>query len=190
MTEGEAVELLRTDLAQAGIQDGYQHDLYQKQGADQLREFLAACRRSPQPEVLHTEEFFEIKIGQATVVGRVDRIDRLPDGKVVITDYKTGRPQRQEDADESLQLTIYALAAREKWDYRAEHLDFQNLQENTSVITQRNPAQLQEARLKVEDVAQKISEGEFTPKPGFHCTYCAYRNLCPATENRVYAKAG
>jgi len=188
MPDEEVVELLRTDLAQAGIQERYQHDLYMEQGTQQLKEFLSACRRGPLPEVLHTEEFFEIKIGQTTVVGRIDRIDRQPDGQVVITDYKTGRPQVQEDADESLQLTIYALAAREKWDYRSERLVFQNLQENTSVVTLRTVSQLEEAKLKVQDVAQKVAEGRFEPKPGFHCVFCAYRSLCPATENRVYSK--
>ena len=188
MPEEEVVDLLRTDLAQAGIQERYQHDLYLDQGTEQLKEFLGASRRSPLPEVLQTEEFFEIKIGQTTVVGRIDRIDRQPNGQVVITDYKTGRPQIQEDADESLQLTIYALAAREKWNYQVGSLVFQNLQENTAVVTQRTASQLDEAKLKVEDVAQKVAEGRFDPRPGFHCTFCAYRSLCPATENRVYSK--
>ena len=51
-------------------------------------------------------------------------MDELADGRVVITDYKTGKPQSQEDADESLQLSIYAIAAQEKWGYRADHLVF------------------------------------------------------------------
>ena len=32
----------------------------------------------------------------------------------MIVDYKTGKPKTQEDADDSLQLSIYALAARDK----------------------------------------------------------------------------
>jgi DNA helicase II / ATP-dependent DNA helicase PcrA len=181
------INLFRSDLADAGIQDRYQHELYEKQGIAQLREFAAASHQLPFPNVAHTEEFFEIRFGKRTVVGRIDRIDRTADGGVTITDYKTGKPQSQEDGDESLQLSIYALAAREKWGYRAERLVFYNLEENAAVITSRSELQLREAKLKVENVAENVAAGNFEPKPGFYCSFCSYRNLCPATEKRVYA---
>jgi CRISPR/Cas system-associated exonuclease Cas4 (RecB family) len=85
-----------------------------------------------------------------------------------------------------LQLSIYALAAREKWGYRAGHLALYNLGENTTVITERTDAQLHEAQLKVESVAASIAAGNFDPKPSFNCRFCAYRSLCPATEKRLY----
>ena len=107
------------------------------------------------------------------------------DGGVVITDYKTGKAQSQEDSDESLQLSIYALAAREKWGYRAEHLVLYNLEGNSPVVTRRDDFQLREAQIRVTQVAQDIALGRFDPKPGFYCRFCAYRNLCPATEKRL-----
>ncbi|HZR58664.1 MAG TPA: ATP-dependent DNA helicase [Terriglobales bacterium] len=189
LSEEKLIELLQNDLAEAGIDDPYQHELYEKQGKEQIRGLLEACRRSPVPQVLHTEEGFEIKIAGTTVVGRIDRIDRLPDGRVVITDYKTGKPQSQDDADESLQLSIYAIAAREKWGYVTDHLAFYNLQENSNVITERGGLALKEAELKVQNVADRIAAGDFKATPGFYCNFCAYRNLCPATEKRIYTIA-
>jgi superfamily I DNA/RNA helicase/RecB family exonuclease len=184
--DDQLIELFKTDLRAAGIEEKYQQELYERQGIEQLREFLARCKCAPVPQVLHTEEWFEMQIGQAKVVGRIDRIDRLNSGLVVITDYKTGRPRSQEDADKSLQLSIYALAAREKWGYRADQVVFYNLQENSSVVTRRSEAQLQECKQKVEEVARKIAGEEFDAKPGFYCGFCAYRSLCPATEKRLY----
>ena len=185
-SEDELIEMLMADLADAGIADHYQRDLYNQQGVEQLRALLEACRKVPAPDVLHTEEWFEIRIGMGVVAGRIDRIDRASGNRVLVIDYKTGKPKSQEDADESLQLSIYALAAREKWGYEAEQLAFYNLEENSLVITRRSDAQLQEARLKVQDVAENITEGHFEPKPGFYCRFCAYKNLCPATETRVF----
>lgn len=186
MSQDALLAFFRDDLREAGIQDRYQHQLYETQGVQQLEDFLIACQRARAPEVLHTEEFFEMRIGGSAVIGRIDRIDKLADGRVVITDYKTGKPQSQEDADESLQLSIYALAAREKWGYHADRLAFYNLEENTSVITGRSDVQLREARLKVESVAANIAAGQFDAKPSFSCRFCAYRSLCPATEKRLY----
>ena len=189
MDEDALIQSFRTDLAEAGLQDAYQFELYEKQGIEQLKDFLAASRRGTMPKVLHTEEGFEIGMGATTVVGRIDRVDEVGDGSVVITDYKTGKPQTQDDADESLQLSIYALAARVKWGYRADLLVFYNLTENSAIATQRSDVQLEEAKMKVQAVAENIAAGEFDPKPGFHCDWCAYRNLCPATEKRLHVPA-
>jgi len=128
-----------------------------------------------------------VRIGNTTLVGRIDRIDRAPNGSVVITDYKTGKPQSQEDADESLQLSVYALAAREKWGYRVDQLVFHNLLENVSVVSRRTGLQLEAARLKVDEVAQNIAAGKFEANPGFWCSFCPYRNHTPTTEKRLYS---
>ena len=189
MPDQAVLEIFLSDLRDARIQDPYQHDLYENQGIAQLKEFLAGCRKRPPAEVLHTEEFFEIKLGATTVAGRIDRMDKLPTGQIAITDYKTGKPQSQEDADESLQLSIYALAAKEKWGYRVAQLSFHNLEDSTCVLTRRSEDQLQSAKLRVEEVAAKIAAGCFTPKTGFHCRFCAYHALCPATEKRLYSIA-
>ena len=185
MTDEAVLQFFRDELAAAGIQDHYQHDLYCEQGMLQLQDFLTGFRRAPAPKVLHTEEYFDVKVGEIKVVGRIDRIDEGAGGGVVITDYKTGKAQSQEDSDESLQLSIYALAAREKWGYRADHLVLYNLEGNSPVLTRRTEFQLNEARGRVAEVAGNIAAGKFDPKPGFYCRFCAYRNLCPATEKRL-----
>ena len=169
-----------------GIQDRYQYDLYLAQGIQQLTDFMDNRRGKPQPEVLHTEEWFEVRMGQVVLTGRIDRMDRSPDGRVVVTDYKTGKPRAQEDADDSLQLSIYALAVKEKWGYEVNRLVFHNLEEDAPVATRRTRAHLEEARLTVEDVAEKIAAGRFEAKTGFHCNFCSYRSLCPATEKRSF----
>jgi DNA helicase II / ATP-dependent DNA helicase PcrA len=183
-SEDELIQMFREDLAAEAISDRYQHDLYEKQGIAQLSEFLVAAQQGA-AEVLHTEESFSIKVGETTLLGRIDRIDRAGADRVAIVDYKTGKPKSQEDADESLQLSLYALAAREKWGYRPERLVFYNLDENSAISTERSEIKLEEARLEVAHIADEIAAGNFNPKVGFHCYSCAYRTLCPKTEKRI-----
>jgi DNA helicase-2/ATP-dependent DNA helicase PcrA len=185
-SDDELLQLFLDDLAASGIQDEYQRDLYLRQGLEQLRDFLAGMHSTPPPEVLHTEEWFDVQIAGTKVAGRIDRMDRTPDGGVAIVDYKTGKARSQEDADESLQLSIYAMAAREKWGYRVGALMFHNLEGNVSVLSKRTEFQLEEARARVRDAARGIAEGNFDPKPDFHCSFCAFRGLCPAREKRVH----
>jgi DNA helicase-2/ATP-dependent DNA helicase PcrA len=185
--DGDLLELFRSDLASAGIADRYQYELYLRQGMEQLRQFLEAARSAPPPEVIETERRFELQVGSAKLAGRVDRIDRTGPDTVAIVDYKTGKPKSQEDADESLQLSLYALAARETWGKRADRLIFHNLENNTPVYSTRTDFELEAAKLRVQEAADAIAAGKFAPKLGYHCAFCPYRNLCPATEKMVAA---
>ncbi len=185
--DDELLEQFRSELASAGIADRYQYELYLRQGFEQLRQFFECARSAPPPEVIETERRFELQVGSEKMTGRVDRIDRTGPSTVAIVDYKTGKPRSQEDADESLQLSLYALAARETWGKRADRLIFHNLENNTAVCTTRIDAELEAAKLRVQKAADGIAEGNFAPKLGYHCAFCPYRNLCPATEKVVAA---
>ena len=184
-TDDELIELFRLDLGAAKIQEPYQHELYEEQGLVQLREFLNAARTIPASQVLHTEESFDIRLGNTIVVGRIDRIDRRADGSVAIVDYKTGKARDQEDADQSLLLSLYAIAAHQKWGYEVGALVFHNLEENVAVMTTRSASDLLAAQNRVQDAAQRIADGIFIAKPGNHCNFCAYRSLCPEKEKRI-----
>ncbi len=184
-TDDELLQLFRDDLGTSGIQDDYQRNLYLLQGLEQLQNFLTHARSHPPAKVLHTEEWFEVQIAGTKLAGRIDRIDRCADESVTIVDYKTGKARSQEDADESLQLSIYAMAVRDKWGYRVGALAFHNLEENVAVISRRTDFQLEQARERVQGVARHIADGNFQPKLGFHCTFCAFRGLCPAREKRL-----
>jgi DNA helicase-2/ATP-dependent DNA helicase PcrA len=186
ISDGELLEQFRSALADARIADRYQYELYLRQGHEQLRQFLAGARGAPAPEVIETERRFELQMGETKLAGRVDRIDRTGADTVCVVDYKTGKPKSQEEADESLQLSLYALAAKEAFGTRADRLVFFNLENNAAVSTTRNDAQLEEAKLRVLNAAECIAAGEFGPKQGYHCRLCPYRNLCPATEKAMH----
>lgn len=57
----------------------------------------------------------DCRIAGVTLKGKVDRIDRLPDGALAILDYKTGHPPSQKavEAGFALQLGLLGLIARE-----------------------------------------------------------------------------
>jgi DNA helicase-2/ATP-dependent DNA helicase PcrA len=183
----DSLTLFRNELAGAYFDDEHQRDLYRRQGEEQLTNFLTARAEEPAPEVLKTEWSFALNLGGVRVQGRVDRIDRVASGLCVI-DYKTGRARQPKDAEESLQLSLYALAVAEKFPERLGSLAILNLEDGTRVETARTQAQLDAAIVRVTSVAEGITAGNFEPRPDhMRCRYCDFRNLCPATEQRLYA---
>src|SRR3954447_12170121 len=65
------------------------------------------------------ERAFQFRIGPHMLRGRVDRVDRLPDGGYELIDYKTGRPKTAAQLREDVQLSLYAVGARESWELDA-----------------------------------------------------------------------
>ena len=186
-SDHEVMAAFRSLLDQAGISDPDQLRLYQEQGIRELCAFLASTRAAAPVEVVATEKSFTVEIGGARVIGRMDRIDRMSDGTVAIVDYKTGKPKDQEMADESLQLSIYAIAAERALKLVPGPLVLYNLESNQPVETRRSAAQLRQAEDEVRRVAEGIARGEFgaNPKPMI-CRRCSYREICPATEERLF----
>ena len=187
ISDDDLFEQFRFALAEAGVADRYQYDLYLRQGREQLRQFFDAARAAAAPEVIETEHKFELTVGTAKVAGRLDRLDRTGPDTVAIVDYKTGKPKSQEDADKSLQLSLYAIAVQEILGKRADRLIFHNIENNIPIFTTRTGAELEEAKERVQDVADGIARGHFPANPKYHCTFCPYRNLCPATEKVIVA---
>lgn len=102
--------------------------------------------------------------------------------EVELIDYKTGRPKSQRDADGSLQLSVYALAAERTMGLRPMKLTFYNLGNNEAVSGVRTLKDLADVVKEIREVAGAIRAGEFQPSPGFVCRRCDFTALCPTQE--------
>ncbi|HEY6972218.1 MAG TPA: ATP-dependent DNA helicase [Candidatus Angelobacter sp.] len=179
----DVVTAFRHEFAKAMIEDAVQRQLYEEQGRRHLERLVTSKPRGSM-EVIAAELRFDFTLGKLKITGRIDRMDRIEGNCVRVIDYKTGKPWNQKDADDSLQLSIYAMGAAEL-KYAARELVLLNVRGNEEIVTGRTPAQLERARRRIEEAAEGIAAGEFDPRPGLHCKWCAFARLCPATEQRV-----
>jgi DNA helicase-2/ATP-dependent DNA helicase PcrA len=181
----EVARIFETEWTSAGFEDEYQEGEYKKDGFEQLRVFHAALLASP-PEILEQEKPFELPLENNVIInGRIDQINSLGGKDVEIVDYKTGKPRKDVDARRDLQLSIYAIAAKEILELNPVRLVFHYLQNNETQVTTRNPKQLDEAQKIVQEAAADMRAGEFSPKPGFACRSCAFKPICPAWEEAL-----
>jgi DNA helicase-2/ATP-dependent DNA helicase PcrA len=169
-----------------GFEDAYQEQAYKKAGLEQLRVFVERQKENQVPaEKIRLEESFHLDLGDVVLEGRVDQIDPLGppgDPAVELIDYKTGRPRSQKDADQSLQLSIYALAAREHLKLKPARLTFYNLTNNQPVSTARTARDLDRAVDEIREVANQMRDLLFPATPGYVCRWCDYQPVCPAHE--------
>jgi RecB family exonuclease len=125
------------------------------------------------------------RVDRLAVAKNVDRSAVAKDNDVEIVDYKTGKPKKDADTKKDLQLSLYALAAKEIFEWNPVRLVFHYLQNNEIQVTTRDSKQLDEAQAIVQEAAADIRAGEFPAKPGFLCRNCAYKPICPAHEEAL-----
>ena len=138
------------------------------------------------PTVLEQEKGFELPLANNVIlIGRMDQVNSLGRNDVEIVDYKTGKPKKEVDANKSLQLSIYALAAREIFEWNPVRLVFYYLLNNSFQVTTRDAKQIAAAEKIIQETAADIRGREFAAKPGYACRTCAYQPICPAPEESL-----
>ncbi len=173
----------------AGFEDAYQEQEYKKDGLAQLRAFHKSTLAAP-PHVIAQEKIFELPMDNNVVLtGRMDQVNRLGAGEEEIVDYKTGKPRDEAKAKKDVQLSVYALAAREVFDWNPARLTLHFLQSDHPVSATRDEKQLKKVRAEIQEAAADIRAGEFPAKPGFACRFCDYESICPAREQGAAASA-
>jgi DNA helicase-2/ATP-dependent DNA helicase PcrA len=185
----EVARKFELEWTSAGFEDEYQEQEYKKDGLAQLRAFHATTLAAP-PVVIAQEKPFELPMeNNVVLIGRMDQVNRLPSGEEEIVDYKTGKPQKEDKAKKDVQLSAYALAAREGFDWNPARLTLYFLQTNHAVSTTREDKKLNKVRSEIQEAAADIRAGEFPAKPGFWCRTCEFEPLCPAREQGSAASA-
>ncbi|HEA46959.1 MAG TPA: PD-(D/E)XK nuclease family protein [bacterium] len=183
--------------------DKEEEERFREQGRRILEAYYEKAKADPN-QVLYLEEFFKVKIGDYELVGKIDRVDRLPDGGWEIIDYKTARrikdeselesPLHPTEVQETLQLDIYYIACQENWRRAPKKLSIYYLaaQENgqyrprkVSVSRSGGEAQrIKALKRAIHNIAQGIRKEDFLPKRGVLCGWCDFYSLCAAWEEQ------
>jgi RecB family exonuclease len=133
------------------------------------------------------EKEFVVQIGASTFGGKLDRIDRRPDG-LTIVDYKTGSVEPAvERLRGQLQPMVYAVAAGEIYRTLDVTCEFHNLRTGGVSRVSYDASQLKRARWllerKIAGLAEAYLLGRFKAKPGTRgCRNCGFR-ICEGAPN-------
>jgi DNA helicase II / ATP-dependent DNA helicase PcrA len=179
----ELLGLLEAGWRRGGFADSEEERQLRGKAAGALTRYHERFQ-SEESQPMWFERQFTFKLGPHLLRGRVDRVDRLPDGEYELIDYKTGRPKSPAQLAEDVQLSLYAVGAREAWRLDASRQAYYYLLDDQKVAV---PSDEHDRADWVCDVAMDVAEGilsqGFEPTPSFAaCSMCDYRIACPAAE--------
>jgi superfamily I DNA/RNA helicase/RecB family exonuclease len=129
------------------------------------------------------ERSFAFAIGPHQLRGRVDRVDRLPDGGYELIDYKTGEAKAPAALAGDVQIALYRLGARAAWEVDPEAGSYWYVLDDERVPVPSAPDDAERVERTVLEVAAGIEAQDFEPRPSYEiCSWCDYRLICPASE--------
>jgi len=128
------------------------------------------------------EQPFSLRVDGLRLTGRIDRVDRHPDGTYEVIDYKTGSARRANELQRDLQLGVYALAAKEVFRFNPLSLSYYYLETSERVTVEKPVERLEEDRQTIVKVADGIRAEQFPARPDrMKCSGCDFRLLCPSS---------
>ena len=155
-------------------------------GLAALRRFYGTEKDAPAPDLV--EQRFSFLLGKDRVVGRWDRVDRTPEGAVVI-DYKSTAleddegEKAQRRAMTDLQLLVYALAYEKMYRERPAKVALHFLETGERGEVTPQPDAVNAVRAQISATAQRIRERHFPAEPlkpeARTCRACPYGQICP-----------
>jgi DNA helicase-2/ATP-dependent DNA helicase PcrA len=170
-TLAQLLELLDTGWRKAGFGDSQRENELHEQSS----------------EPVWFERTFSFRLGPHHLRGRVDRVDRIAgaDGEeeYELIDYKTSRAKSADQLTDDVQLSLYALAAREAWGLESSSQAYYYVLDDVKVQVPRG----ERDTASLTDIVMAVGEGilaqEFEPTPSqAACSICDYRIVCPAAE--------
>ena len=179
----ELLDLLDTAWRRAGLGDRPGERELREKARGALTRYHERLREEP-AQPLWFERSFAFDLGPHHVRGRVDRVDQLPAGGYELIDYKTGYPKTPEELGEDIQLSLYAIAAREAWGLEDTREAYYYVLDDRKVpVPRKGEEDAEWVRGAVLEAGAGIMAQNFEPTPSpAVCALCDYRIVCPAAE--------
>jgi DNA helicase-2/ATP-dependent DNA helicase PcrA len=176
------MELFEASWRRSGFGDSDDERQFRKRAVEALERYWRLDRESEAVPVWF-ERSFAFRLGPHLLRGRVDRVDRRPDGSYELIDYKTGKAKTEDELREDVQLSLYQMGARASWRLETSAQSYFYVLTGDKVPVEHSDEELERVKATVAEIAGGILKQDFEPTPSPDvCRLCDYRIICPAAE--------
>ncbi len=131
--------------------------------------------------VVDVERRFSFPFEGRLMRGMIDRVERRPDGRLVVVDFKTGStssaPSKNKVGDE-IQLNLYALAIFEEFGELPAAAAYLYLKETKYIPYVPTETTIGAFRERLSGLIGNVLAGEFPSRQSYDCKWCDYQEIC------------
>ncbi len=163
----------------------YRSKIDEKSAKDRIRQmtgtYLGWDSRSKN-ELVGTEIPFSLEIGGVRFNGKIDRLEKNPEGGYEVVDFKSGksllsRPKARIDP----QLNIYAKAVKKMHGVLPVKASLFYLEKDKMVEYDIKRESVEESMNSIKDMVGEILKENFKATPGHVCSRCPYASICESS---------
>ena len=182
-TTAEAVEALGESWIDAGYRSQEEMEQAQGHATEMIERYVEERQaRAPGAKVVAVERRYRYDMGEFVLLGVVDRLDRYPDGRLDVVDYKSGRSEVTEgEIKTDLAMGVYQLLVSKAYPGEPISATIYALRTGVSATASLSPAEREEFEFDVRELGRQILStnwDELIPVPKALCAHCDFRPLC------------
>jgi putative RecB family exonuclease len=186
-TVEQAVQAVSSEWVGAGYPTPEEAEQARADGQAVVQAYVeSALRAPPEGRVLFLERILRLDLGPFALLGRVDRVDEMPDGSIEIIDYKSGRLEvESEDVREDIAMCCYQLLVCGMFPEREVRARIVALRSGRSAAYAMSRDELQEFRADLVSLGVQILRVDWTevsPVAKPICPDCDFLPLCKSDE--------
>jgi putative RecB family exonuclease len=180
-----AVEEFESDpeFALLGLDDG-RHEAF----VDDAWSLVQSYLRMEDPTRVHPiglELRLEAPVGDLALRGIIDRLDLDADGRLIVTDYKTGRvPGIRHEQAKLGGVHVYSFLCESVLGQRPAAIRLMYLRTGEVITAVPSPQSTRFVTTRTTAVWKAVERacttGDFRPRAGPLCSSCSFRDWCPA----------
>lgn len=174
---------LKEEFVTAGYSSQDEIDQALSHGTELLQKYVAKQEtRTDGARTLLIEKMLKYGFPQFDLIGRLDRVDELPNGQLRIADYKSGRESvTEQDIQEDLAMSIYQLLLKKAYPDRTVSAEIIALKTGVTAeysMTPEEHLRLESDLIELFTMIQTTSWSELKPVRIPLCENCDFNQLC------------
>lgn len=182
-TVHQAIAALEESWIEAGYSSAKEMQEAMSEGKMILQSYIEKIQLEPFPsKTLYLEKLFRLDLGEFILLGRVDRVEEHPDGKIEIIDYKSGRESiTNEDVASDLAMACYQLLLNAKHPDRQILASIVALRANEKATASMSQEELKEFQSDIIKLGQEMLHQDYENMIPFWkplCPECDFLRLC------------
>lgn len=191
----EAIEAIRVDPEFTGLALDAEAEAAFLDDAEQLVRRYFGLEDPTAVHPIGIELKVEVDLDGLRLRGIIDRLELDDDGRLVVTDYKTGRvPSERHERSRLGGVQFYSYLCERLFGQRPARVQLLYLSEPMAIIAEPTEQSTRGLERKVQAIWKAVEracdQDDFRPKVSKLCDWCAFKAYCPSWGGDLTALPG